>query len=220
MQNLQECVRCAGDIAVRRLGVSQTCETRGGRRQRRWDTHRIPSGGFCENKVLIDILNTQIDKLRISPLHDEALGVCQRVDKSMEHIRLLQKDPFFYINEKIGQLIKETDIEREMMKLKIDHKAQEIINELTAYENECKNAQPEQIDFNIMLIQKESDKWKKWLATFNSGEIEWTIIKENGRKRLSFLDDKLTELEDSLLLGRFDHFAEKVAQFKRFMGNW
>ena len=64
--------------------------------------HRIPTNGFQPNNALQEIIETEIANLDFGNLHKSAKKSCESVEDSLKELKLLLKDPFFYIHGKIS----------------------------------------------------------------------------------------------------------------------
>jgi hypothetical protein len=148
--------------------------------------HPIPDAGFPHNKGLAIMLEAKVQKVKCIPEYSNAFSSFKLLGKVIDDMSLLQKDPFYLINKKIGELKSETDIIRDQFKLKIDQKADSIIKELDVYEQECKRnldskettQKLEKLTANIDAIKSEMEKWQKTLNCFETSAEEWTIVRE------------------------------------------
>jgi hypothetical protein len=102
-------------------------------------SHTIPPGGFPEVKVLTKLLNAKINKLTFPIEYTNAFDSIRQTAKALDEFKLFQNDPYYFVNKTIGELKREVDLMRDQFKLKIDQKADELIQELEQYELECKS---------------------------------------------------------------------------------
>jgi hypothetical protein len=184
--------------------------------------HAIPSGGFIRNMALQSMLNANIQRVKFSQEYESAFASCKSFEKILADFKLYQTDPFYYINNTIGELKMETDLLREECKLKIDQKADEIIKELEKYEQTCAqhvNLKGHQLTKTtgelVQQMDDRLDKWKQCLATFDSDEDKWAKMKLECESQMAQLQVKLVEYKDSLLLGKFDEHRLKVTSFTK-----
>jgi hypothetical protein len=183
--------------------------------------HEVPKGGFLENKALTMLLNEKIQKVKLSSNYESAFASFKKVEKAVDEMKLLQKDPYFLINKTIGELKRETDITRDEFKLQIDHKADELIAELDKYELECKrNLDSSDVSNRLKKIAKyiegiksELDKWQQTLRCFEPNEAEWKVIKEKSEEYQNQLEIELNEYEDEFLLKKLSDYQLKIVSF-------
>ena len=100
--------------------------------------HTIPAGGFYRVRALEKIIKTQIERIDLGLYHNEAYKSCKKLEEILAHMDLLRNDPFFFINDCIGEIRRSVELKREELKLKIDSEANRIVDELNAYEQTCK----------------------------------------------------------------------------------
>jgi hypothetical protein len=183
--------------------------------------HPKPSRGFPENRSLRILLEAKIQKTKFTPQYKSASTSFRNLAKSLDDLRLLQKDPHYFVNKKISELKNETDIVRDEFKLLIDQKADAIIKQLDQYEQECKSKlqssdfskKLEKLASDIDAIKREMDKWQKSLNSFESDEAELKMIQEKGDSYKTSLEMKLNAYEDDFLLNKLSLFQLKVASF-------
>jgi hypothetical protein len=180
--------------------------------------HVIPVVGFPPNKALAKLLDEKIQKVKFTPEYTSALRSFKNLEKILQDLKLFHGDAFYFINQTIGELRRETDLLRDEYKLVIDQKADEIINELIKYEAECKSklASPDvsnkltKIAQDIARIENQLAKWQKTLNSFEPNESEWKIIEEEGESQFNNLEIELHEHQDDFLLNRLGEYQRKL----------
>jgi hypothetical protein len=167
------------------------------------------------------LVNQKIQKTKFHPEYTSAFDSFKSVEKLVEEMKLLQKDPHYLINKAIGELKRETDILRDEYKLAIDHKAEAIIKELDEYEKECKSnldssdvsRKLEKIAANIDGLKDELDKWQETLRCFEPNDAEWKAIKEKGDQHSQQLKLELDVYQDDFLMKKLNNYQLKLFSF-------
>lgn len=96
-------------------------------------------GGFSPNKAFALVLNTRIAELNIGDEYNRARNESfQRVESSLNDLRVALSDPDYAISEPIELLKRRAELKREELKLRIDEEVATLIDELNEYENACK----------------------------------------------------------------------------------
>jgi hypothetical protein len=183
--------------------------------------HPVPSRGFPVNKALSIMLERKIQNNKFSAEYNCAFDSFKNLEKKVDEVKLLQKDPHFFINKVIGELKCETDILRDEFKLAIDRKAEEIIKDLDEYEQECKSnlvsrdvaKKLEELTKTISGIKDELATWQETLRCFDAKEDALKLIKENGERYKNELQAKLNEYESDFLLTKLADYQQKLRSF-------
>jgi hypothetical protein len=142
--------------------------------------HPIPDAGFPQNKGLAILIDANIQKAKYTSDYTNAFSSFKNLDKAVQDLKLLQRDPYYLINKKISELKNETDIIRDQFKLDIDQQADAIIKELDIYEEECKRnldmkettKKLEELTANIDAIESDMERLQKSLNCFGPSQEE------------------------------------------------
>jgi hypothetical protein len=103
------------------------------------DNHAIPSEGFPPILALKGTLNTHIEQLlNVCPEYEQPFLTCENLRIQLADYRDLRNDPMNYIYKKIAKLKRKVDVLKEKAKLRFDDSANEIVDTLIEYEQECK----------------------------------------------------------------------------------
>jgi cell fate (sporulation/competence/biofilm development) regulator YmcA (YheA/YmcA/DUF963 family) len=183
--------------------------------------HAVPTGGFLKNKALAILLVENIQKNKFHPQYESAFDSFKNLEKSVDKMKLLHKDPFYLINEAIGELKRVTDLLRDEFKLKIDREADAIIKELNEYEKACKSnldsadvsKNLENLAANIDEINDKMDKWQKALRNFEPRETEWKVIQEKCAEYKKMFDLELNAYRDDFLMKKLNVYQQKLLSF-------
>jgi hypothetical protein len=181
----------------------------------------VPNAGFLYNKGLALLVNQKIQKAKFHPEYTSACDAFKSVEKLVDEMKLLQKDPHYIINKAIGELKRETDIIRDEFKLTIDNKADAIIKDLDKYEKECKSnldssdvsSKLEKIATNIDGLKDELEKWQETLRCFEPNDDEWKAIREKGDEYSQKLKHELDVYQDDFLMKKLGNYQLKLLSF-------
>jgi hypothetical protein len=186
--------------------------------------HAVPAAGFLENKALSKLLEANIEKVKFPTEYTHACDSMKALAKCLDEFRSFQKDPFKFRKKTIGDLRRETDIIRDQYKLKIDHRADEIIKELNEYEQECELkfslvnvlSEMDRIAPKLNKINAELTEWQKNQSlSFDSNQIEWKIIKEYSEFNRISLEKTLHDYRDATLLKKLTQYQLKLLAFSK-----
>jgi hypothetical protein len=106
--------------------------------------HPLPSktaskqGGFPLNEALARITQVEIGSLDFGETHKEAMKSCAQLEKLLDSIESVLKEPTNFTNEAIGSLECVVQLKGEEMKMKIDEQMNQMFVKLNEYKNECK----------------------------------------------------------------------------------
>jgi hypothetical protein len=187
--------------------------------------HAIPTGGFCENKALSAQLTAKTQMMRLCPQYERAFSSFKNLEKLVDELKIFRKDPYFVVNKSIGELKMETDLLREEYKLKIDQRAERIIKDLEAFDDECKNRlslendvsdKLDALNLNTDRMEERLDKWRNCLASFDSTEDQWKCILDETDKERTDLEVNLNEMKKDLFLNGLNEHELRVLEFTQF----
>lgn len=106
--------------------------------------------------------------------------------------------------------------------MKIDEKANQLIEQLNDYENECKNnldssqlkTSLTKIDEKIINVERDLAEWQKALKNFGPNEKEWTNIKQKCKDSNLNLIIETSDFKKQILVAKFDNYVSCVSNFK------
>jgi hypothetical protein len=185
--------------------------------------HVVPAGGFPHNKSLQILLAANVQTANVSPLHQSALASFNKLTRIIDEAHLLHSDPFYLVNQKIGELKNETDIMRDEFKLRIDQTADAILGQLNGYEQKCKRnlnsneivQRLAKISAEMGAIKAEMNHWQVTFNCFDSSEEEWKRIQARSDEYANQMEWQLNESVDELLLGKLRDYQIQVAAFTK-----
>ena len=124
--------------------------------------------------------------------------------KKIEEFKILQKDPYNFINDHFSKLRNEIDIEREVAKEIIDRHFLELIEEVDEMEAECKEKaeleKGSQSEISIDVFVNKFKSFKKELDLLNIDMEHWDNVKVNSDEQIYELKGFIKERELKLLL--------------------
>ena len=129
--------------------------------------HKIPNNGFQENKVLQEIIDTDIAKLDFGSVHKEAKKSCESVENALKEFEVLIKDPYAYTYQVINDLKFIVQQKGEELKLIIDQEMKKLIVQLENYQRQSKEylssvefrIQSNKLKNDFKLPQSNLDLW-------------------------------------------------------------
>ena len=124
--------------------------------------------------------------------------------KKIEEFKILQKDPYNFINDHFSKLRNEIDIEREVAKEIIDKHFLELIEEVDEMEEECKEKaeleKGSQSEISIDVFVNKFKSFKKELDLLKIDMEHWDNVKVNSDEQIYGLKRFIKERERELLL--------------------
>ena len=117
----------------------------------------LPKQEFHINKVLKNLIDRELHNLTIDQKYEDVL---EQLKKKINQIENMHVDPKNAIYNKICELKRQVDLDRENTKLIIDQAADVIINKLDSYETELK-AECHSIsdsEYNVNLVANMKNK--------------------------------------------------------------
>jgi hypothetical protein len=179
--------------------------------------HVVPDEGFIKNLALDCQLKANIQDVLVCPEHKSAFDSFKEFEAHLDEFKLIQKDPFFFLNKTIGELKMATDLLREEFKLKIDERADALIKALDNYEQEClKSLNSKELSSPLSKADEQLDKWKASLAGFDmsNNKAKCIDIRTEIKTETKVLEAKLSEYKKSFFLDKLNTYELKVAGFK------
>jgi hypothetical protein len=181
--------------------------------------HLVPSGGFSKNIALEAMIGAKVQKAQFCSDYEQAFAACKNFETLFADLKLIYETPLSFVNKTIGELKMETDILREEFKMKIDDRANAILKELDAYEDECKmsgvNLTSVHMSDYVRRVNGQLDAWKKCLASFDSNKAEWDEIKAGSKTEAATMEAKLESYKQAILLQSFNKHLLKVVEFSK-----
>ena len=135
---------------------------------------------------LVQICDDYVDLnfVELGPEYKLAKEQCEHLKELLDESKLLIKDPKFYINDYLGKLKNDIDLSKEQLIQKIEHKYEQLINELKEIETKCiLEAESKQFIRLEETIKEDNKKLMEWLillkTNLNRGSCCAEISKES-----------------------------------------
>jgi len=144
-------------------------------------THHEPSGGFPPNQALEKMLAIELNSLTFSSKFTKSQACITHLQKSCQEIDLIQKDPASYVYEYFEDLKREVDIRREHVKHQVDTYSNELITEISKYQEQCSqvNSQASEASEQIESLRTEINNLITRFDTFEFSDEKFDgIIKD------------------------------------------
>ena len=127
--------------------------------------HQIPINGFHANKALQVLIEAEIDKLDFGSVYKSAKKSCESVEETLNKIKVLLRDPYFYTHEKISKLKNAVQLKGE--ELRIDEEMKKLMDRLEEYERQSKEylstnefkEESKKLDDELKTTQSNLDSW-------------------------------------------------------------
>ena len=155
---------------------------------------------LCVNRLIQTLIENKLHKLEFNS--DNKLTL-EWFKKEIENLEAILKDPENIIYEKISELKRLVDLDRERTKTKIDELANDIIQQLEGYEARFKaesvpNADFEQYNLLLESFRKHMEEYEKFLNLFATKKEERKEKIKQTEKAICSLQGKINELKYKL----------------------
>jgi len=120
----------------------------------------------------------------------------------MTNLKGFNKDGV-YIHEYFSQLSNEIDIEREVVKLKIDEHYLKLIDEVNEIEKKCMSESTDSNKFFEDEVKTFEEKLESFCVEFDKLEIDvdkWESVREGSNNQLKELKEKIRRFTNDLLM--------------------
>jgi len=122
--------------------------------------------------------------------------------EKIEELKGFNKDGLF-IHEYFSELRNKIDIEREVVKLKIDEHYLKLIDEVNDIEEKCTSKSANSDKLIEDEVEKFEEKLESFRVEFDKLEIDfdkWESVREKSNYQLKELDEKILKFKNDLLL--------------------
>lgn len=181
--------------------------------------HPIPKEGFQINEIIDSILKSNLNNLHFGNEYQRAVDVMGNLEELIKSYRLLKRDPNFEIDKVIGDLKRSIDIKLDKLRLAIDKEAEELIQHVDDYHNECKNKAKEldfkKLDRTVEIVESEVEKSKGALNVYAINRPKWKEITASLETRFHLLNDDFISIRTELFLNKLDKYNGEN-QLERF----
>ncbi len=143
------------------------------------------------------------------------LGKSGRGKEKIEELKIFNKDGLF-IHEYFSELCNEIDVEREVVKLKIDDHYLKLIDEVNDLEEKCVSKSADSNNLIEDEAEKFEGKLENFRVEFDKLEIDfdkWESVREGSKYQLKDLNEKILKFENDLLLNHIYTFESNATLF-------
>ena len=128
--------------------------------------HSIPAEGFPKDLKMAKLIENRFHQMDLGKEHKKAIDSCKEMEKMIDKLENLTKDPKNFLNGYFDKIINEIDLLREESKLKIDQWHENCFKKIQTYKMNCsaklKSEYPEE---NLMISNFKAylNIWQKKL---------------------------------------------------------
>lgn len=160
----------------------------------------LPSQKFHINKVMKNLIDRDVCKLDIDRKYEDVL---EQLKMKIDQIENMHKEPENVIFNKIRELKRQVDLDKEEAKLKIDESAAEIIKKLDSYETEfkagCQSISDSEYNGNLVANMKiKLAEYESVLRSLCSNNQERDKKSKETKHAIFILETEIQEYESKL----------------------
>ena len=184
--------------------------------------------GFVFSEALSELITIKLNKFDYGNQHKESVKSCEELRKQIDKNDLILYDSEYFIHDFIDLLKNKVHLKSEQLKLCIDQKTHELIDELDEFERRCKERlkQSSQQNEEFEALKKEFraqneeaktrlTNWTKVLNELKVDEAKWKEIKVECDKTKEDLCAKIKQFEKELLMNEFANKKSHVDIFAK-----
>ena len=173
------------------------------------------------NKVIQSLLEIELHEYQINPVYKTVL---KNLNKEIENLESILKDPENCIFEEIGELKRQVDLDRERLKTDIDSFANDFINRLESHEARFKNEYKANVDLEHYKALVESSKkqlaeYEQSLSMFSTKKEERYAKRIESEKIIDKLQPEIKELKDKLISNLSINYKPVEIKIEDFFGS-
>lgn len=196
--------------------------------------HEIPEkNGFLKNQALEEIINSKIGSLDLGKEHVNAKEHCDKLERLLKRVDLLESDPSSYVREEINELRNRVHLKSEQLKLTIEKKSEKILKLLKEYEDKSFNLLPSFTkipsynhftlgkihgihNFDELRERAQSDleSWRNVLNEMKIDENKWSNIVYKSNQIMDELTIAMKPYKTDLILKEEGFYKAKVNNFE------
>ena len=160
-------------------------------------------------------LETTFKNLNLGKHFYDAKESLKNFREKIEELKSFNKDGLF-IHDYLSQLRNEIDIEREVVKLKIDEHYLNLIDEVNDIEEKCMS---KSADSNKLIedeVKTFEEKLESFRVEFDKLEIDfdkWESVREKSNYQSKELNEKILKFKDDLLMNHIYTFVSDTTLF-------
>lgn len=179
------------------------------------NNHSIPKEGFIVNKRIQSGLDIELNTLKLTPAFDECKKALEEARASAAKIESLEKNSENDINEYFANIVKQVDLRREMLKVKIDNHSDEIINSINKTQLNCIKHAKEINKFSkdIGASKTELNELAKSFDTIEINDKKFENIKCSAETITKKFDNIHVDYKQSIIENKRSIFVNKKYSF-------
>jgi hypothetical protein len=179
----------------------------------------VPKNGFPVDKDMKKLIEIGLNKLDFGQIFSKANESVKSLNKTIAKLERLNSNPQTFINNYYDELKAKIDEKRNFLKSEIDKNYEQIIAEISTYENEClklvpigQNQLDTSIEKEIEIAKIYSDNFISSLSSLVVDEEEWEEIAIKSKFLRSKLNLELSNLEEKCLLNKVYSFKPNESE--------
>jgi len=160
-------------------------------------------------------LETAFKDINLGKHFTAAKGALVNFKEKIEELKSFNKDGV-YIHEYFSQIRNEIDIEREVVKLKIDEHYLNLIDEVNDIKEKCISKSTDSNKSIEDEVKTFEEKLTNFRVVFDKLEIDfdkWESVREGSNHQLKELNEKILKFKDDLLMNHIYRFESNAALF-------
>ena len=183
-----------------------------------YEDHLIPKNGFPMDKRMTKLIEYEFHQIDFGETHKKAVCLCHDLNKMIEKIGIITKDPDYFITEYFDKITNEIDLRREESKLVIEKWHESRLLEINKYKTECLNKLAKKLKPDNSIIdktKKDLELWQKKLSVpeLSNAEYSFKNIEKNITGSLKALSENFELLREEFLLGNeFKFLAKPISE--------
>ena len=169
---------------------------------------------FTVNKFMEKLIAQDLHKYKIDSKYEETFN---NLEKEIETIGQILKDPEHAIDEEINKLMGQVELERESLKSRIDERANDLIQQLESISNRLKTEYKTNVDlkhYNSLVesSRKHLEEYETCLNLFSAKHQEREEKNIESEVIIKKLQSETTKLKDSI-------FSNSTMSYTPFKGS-
>lgn len=182
------------------------------------NVHQVPREGFAENKIVNQLLKSNLININFGKIHSDALNKCKELKKLIYNFEHFINDKEAFIFETFSKVRNRIDMVREESKLQIDKLADEAIEELNKKEHECKcivKSNENMQKFDLTSFKQSLDLSLEQLNEFVIDQARWSKILDEAEKQFNYLTSELNSQKTQALANKGSDLVKAELQLKK-----
>lgn len=180
--------------------------------------HIISSSDLIENSSLQDLINTKIDNFDLGETYSKALESCKELKNKLQDLESVQRLSDVYIQDFVINLINQIDLKREELKLKIDTRAEFLVQDLKQFEKDCLDKliiTRSSLESKLQNSNRDLENLSNSLKVFTNNNKEYEKINTSCVNKIDEVKNLMKEFKNEILLDRGHEFESKNSIFMR-----